>query len=85
MAENNERSENEEQDEPMAHITIDADRCKGCYFCVEYCPRKLITISKQHNKQGYFPAEFLLEKEDRCTGCSLCAIMCPDTAIEVYK
>ena len=69
----------------MAYIKIDAERCKGCYFCVEYCPRNLIIVSRQHNSLGYFPAEFPMENEDRCTGCTLCAVMCPDTAIEVYK
>ena len=69
----------------MAYIKIDAERCKGCYFCVEYCSRNLITVSTRHNSLGYFPAEFSMENEDRCTGCTLCAVMCPDTAIEVYK
>ncbi len=69
----------------MAYITIDADRCKGCYFCVKFCPKQLITISETHNRVGYFPAVFLEDKKDLCTGCKTCAIMCPDTAIEVFK
>lgn len=70
----------------MAFIKIDRDRCKGCYFCIEFCPRNLITVSEHHNTLGYFPAEFNKEEnEDKCTGCKTCAVMCPDTAIEVYK
>ncbi len=69
----------------MAYIIIDRDRCKGCQFCIEFCPRNLIIKSATYNKQGYFPAEFDMKNEDRCTGCKTCAIMCPDTAIEVYK
>lgn len=69
----------------MAYIKIERDRCKGCYFCVKFCPRDLIKKSEVHNKLGYFPAEFQQEEEDRCTGCKTCAMMCPDTAIEVYK
>ena len=69
----------------MAHIKIDRDRCKGCYFCIKYCPRNLIRISTEHNHLGYFPAEFVDDEENRCTGCKTCAVMCPDTAIEVYK
>ena len=57
----------------MAHIKIDRDRCKGCYFCIEFCPRNLIKISEQHNALGYFPAEFNQEEEDKCTGCKTCA------------
>jgi 2-oxoglutarate ferredoxin oxidoreductase subunit delta len=69
----------------MAHILIDKDRCKGCYFCIEFCPRNIIRISETHNKLGYFPAEFNEEEAERCTGCKTCALMCPDTAIEVIK
>jgi 2-oxoglutarate ferredoxin oxidoreductase subunit delta len=74
-----------EEQKRMSYIEIDRDRCKGCYFCVKFCPRELIAISEQHNKQGYFPAEFCRDREDQCTGCRTCAIMCPDTAIEVFK
>ncbi len=69
----------------MAHIVIDRDRCKGCCFCIEFCPRNLIRVSREHNRIGYFPAEFIEEERERCTGCKTCAVMCPDTAIEVYK
>lgn len=69
----------------MAYIKIDADRCKGCYFCIKFCPKQLIIVSDTHNKVGYFPAQFLQEKEDQCSGCKTCALMCPDTAIEVFK
>ncbi|HDP79566.1 MAG TPA: 4Fe-4S dicluster domain-containing protein [Spirochaetes bacterium] len=69
----------------MAYITIDRDRCKGCYFCVEFCPKKIITVSETHNRLGYFPAEFDMKNEDKCTRCKTCAVMCPDTAIEVFK
>jgi len=69
----------------MAHITIDRDRCKGCYFCVKFCPKEIIRISETINAIGYFPAELIEEKADLCTGCGTCALMCPDTAIEVFK
>jgi 2-oxoglutarate ferredoxin oxidoreductase subunit delta len=69
----------------MAHITIDADRCKGCYFCIKFCPKQLIVVSDKHNRVGYFPAQFSEDGEDKCTACKTCALMCPDTAIEVFK
>jgi 2-oxoglutarate ferredoxin oxidoreductase subunit delta len=69
----------------VAYIRIDGDRCKGCYFCIKFCPKQLIVISDKHNRVGYFPAQFSRDREDQCTGCKTCALMCPDTAIEVFK
>jgi 2-oxoglutarate ferredoxin oxidoreductase subunit delta len=81
------RVDRQEEKKPKAggRIIIDRDRCKGCYFCVKFCPRQLIAISEEHNRQGYFPAEFIEEREGECTACKTCALMCPDTAIEVLK
>jgi 2-oxoglutarate ferredoxin oxidoreductase subunit delta len=64
-------------------IEIDQERCKGCLFCIEYCPKKAISLSNKLNVKGYFVAE--LSAENGCTGCATCAIVCPEVAIEVYK
>ncbi len=69
----------------MAHIVIDRNKCKGCYFCIEFCPKNIIKISLMYNNTGYFPAEFISEQAEECNGCKTCAVMCPDVAIEVYK
>ncbi len=63
-------------------IEIDQERCKGCLFCVEHCPKKAISLSSKLNMKGYFVAEF---SDDGCTGCAMCAVVCPEVAIEVYK
>ncbi|MFH1624030.1 MAG: 4Fe-4S binding protein [Pseudomonadota bacterium] len=67
----------------VAKIVINRDRCKGCSFCVDACPKDLIKIDMELNIQGYLPAT--IEDNDNCTGCALCAEVCPDVAIEVYK
>ena len=71
-------------------IIIDTERCKGCGLCVIVCPNKGIVISKQSNKNGYFPAQSVPSVAERakntdCTGCAMCAIVCPDAVIEVYR
>ena len=68
-------------------ITIDRERCKGCYLCIEVCPKKRIFVSDLLNQQGYYPAEFNENDRgaNRCTACAMCATVCPDIAIEVYR
>jgi len=63
-------------------ITINTERCKGCGLCVKVCPNSCIIISKQSNKNGFFPAE---TTNGKCTGCAVCAIICPETIIEVQR
>jgi 2-oxoglutarate ferredoxin oxidoreductase subunit delta len=64
-------------------IHIDRERCKGCMFCIEFCPKKAIFLSDSLNMKGYFVAA--IEENKECTGCGTCALVCPDVAIEVYK
>jgi 2-oxoglutarate ferredoxin oxidoreductase subunit delta len=60
-------------------VVIVAERCKGCEFCIEFCPTKCLELSDQYNSKGYhFPA---LVRLDDCTGCDICGMMCPDFAI----
>ena len=40
------------------HIEIDRERCKGCPFCIEFCPKKSISLSEELNLKGYFVAAF---------------------------
>ncbi len=63
-------------------IIINTERCKGCSLCVTVCPKGCIAISRQSNKNGYFPAQ---ASNSECTGCALCAIICPDVVIKVFR
>ena len=60
-------------------VEIDAERCKGCAFCVEFCPTSCLGMSTAYNSKGYHPPE--LSAPDDCTGCGLCTLFCPDFAI----
>ena len=57
----------------MPKIVIDAERCKGCMLCVEFCPKGILAPSKEVNSKGYHPIE--CNDEDECTGCAICALM----------
>ena len=78
--------ENEEQKAPplkkkkfRGEVVIEWEMCKGCGFCVEFCPTSALVLSPQFNAKGYHPP--ILENPDRCTGCGLCGSFCPDFAI----
>ncbi len=73
--------------EKKGYIVIDREICKGCYLCIEFCPRDRISISPEVNQRGYYPAIFVESEneKEKCTGCATCATMCPDVAIEVYR
>ncbi len=61
----------------IVHVII--ERCKGCKFCVEYCPRDVLQISTRFNKKGYHYPE--VAAEGVCVDCNLCEDICPEFAI----
>jgi len=60
-------------------VYINALRCKGCGFCIAFCPPKVLAFSDELNRSGYHPPH--LVNADGCTGCDLCGLYCPDFAI----
>ncbi|MBL7073466.1 MAG: ferredoxin family protein [Candidatus Omnitrophica bacterium] len=62
-------------------IRIDAERCKGCMFCVKVCPKKVLDKGGKVNERGVQCV--IVKAPEECIGCGLCAIMCPDSAIEI--
>ena len=66
---------------PHGIVHIIDERCKGCGFCVEFCPQNLLTMSERMNSKGYHPPEVILDIN--CVNCGLCALLCPDFAIYI--
>ncbi|MBM3286742.1 MAG: 4Fe-4S dicluster domain-containing protein [Candidatus Eisenbacteria bacterium] len=64
---------------PRGEVRVIIDRCKGCGFCVEYCPKDVLAMSDAFNVKGYHPPKVV--KEGECVNCNLCEMICPDFAI----
>jgi 2-oxoglutarate ferredoxin oxidoreductase subunit delta len=59
-------------------VHIIEDRCKGCGYCIEYCPQKVLEFSTEFNAKGYHPPVVILEN---CLDCHYCELLCPEFAI----
>jgi 2-oxoglutarate ferredoxin oxidoreductase subunit delta len=63
---------------------FDRERCKGCALCINACPEKILSMSRDtFNGQGVPFAQCF--DEARCTACMSCAIMCPDMVIRIHR
>lgn len=65
----------------IAHgeVHIIEDRCKGCGYCIEFCPRNILAFAERFNAKGYHPPEVL--RPEGCVNCHYCEIICPEFAI----
>lgn len=64
-------------------IIIDSERCKGCYLCIDACPRNCIEQNGAPNAAGYYPVQFVAGSD--CLACALCGMVCPDVVITVLR
>ena len=64
---------------PLGEVHITKERCKGCGFCVEYCPKDVLEMSDEFNSKGYHPPR--VKNPEECVNCGLCGLLCPEFAI----
>ena len=63
-------------------IQINAALCKGCGFCVKFCPEQALAMGTQRGPKGDF---LPIITPERCTACATCAQMCPEGAITIKE
>ena len=64
---------------PKGTVAINFELCKGCGFCIAFCPSSVLEFSGKFNSKGYHPPH--AANPDACIGCDLCGMYCPDFAI----
>lgn len=64
-------------------VTINSSMCKGCGYCIKFCPKHILEMSKERSEKGHFyPVNTDI---NACTTCAICALVCPEGAIEVFS
>jgi len=64
-------------------VTINKEWCKGCGFCVGFCPTQALAMSSEFNSKGYHPP--YIKSPDDCRDCDFCQSICPEFAIYVTR
>lgn len=53
--------------------------CKGCGYCIEFCPKDVFEESDELNERGVKIPK--IREEVECIRCGLCTVLCPEMAI----
>jgi 2-oxoglutarate ferredoxin oxidoreductase subunit delta len=64
---------------PKNKVKLNKSLCKGCGYCIEFCPNKVLEKSDELNEKGVQLPK--IAHEEKCISCGLCALLCPDFAI----
>lgn len=68
---------------PSFDVQITDKFCKGCGYCIKYCPKNVIGYNDEMNKKGYRTAK--VTDSSNCIGCQSCTAVCPEAAINIIK
>ncbi|MFN8672129.1 MAG: ferredoxin family protein [Candidatus Sericytochromatia bacterium] len=62
------------------YVSVNAEKCKGCWLCVDSCPSNLFRVSSNKNNKGYNVIEMVDQKFCSGNDCLKCIDICPDNA-----
>ena len=63
----------------IGKVNIIDYRCKGCKYCIEFCPNDVLEESSEFNEKGYYPPR--VKEGGVCIDCDFCETVCPEFAI----
>ena len=66
---------------PKGRVFVIPNRCKGCDYCIRFCPMNVLTRSDDINAKGYRYPVVKEGMEDACVHCRFCNLICPEMAI----
>ena len=66
---------------PVGQVYVIPERCKGCKFCIQFCPEQVLVESGGMNAKGYHYPVVAEGKAQACVNCRFCKLVCPEFAI----
>lgn len=66
---------------PQGQVFVIPGRCKGCGYCIEFCPKGVLEDSTDINAKGYHYPVVKRDEGYHCIHCQFCNLVCPEMAI----